>query len=191
MLILASASPRRAELLRIAGIPFETFAVDVDESPWPGESPEAHVRRLARVKAEAAAVGRPSETVLGADTVVVVDDEILGKPRTAADASAMLRRLSGRDHQVLTGVAVVKPVDATAALDGRTVVEVERTRVWFSALTDEEIRWYVASAEPMDKAGSYAIQGLGSRFVERIDGSYTNVVGLPVALVYRLLTTVF
>jgi nucleoside triphosphate pyrophosphatase len=182
MLILASASPRRAELLRAAGIAFETLAMDIDESALPGESPEAHVRRLAEAKAGAAAAVRPSATVLGADTVVVVDDHILGKPRSAADAAAMLRRLSGREHLVLTGVAVVRPAG--------TAVEIERTRVWFSALTDEEIRAYIASGEPMDKAGAYAIQGLASRFVARIEGSYTNVVGLPVALVYRLLTTV-
>jgi septum formation protein len=183
MLILASASPRRAELLRAAGIPFETLPMDVDETVQPGESAETHVRRLAEAKAVAAAAQRSSETIVGADTVVVVDGRILGKPRSTADAVAMLRLLAGREHEVLTGVAVV-------GSGGAVAVEVERTRVWFTALTDDEIDWYVASGEPMDKAGAYAIQGLASRFVFRVDGSYTNVVGLPVALVYRLLTTV-
>jgi septum formation protein len=178
MLILASASPRRAELLRAAGIQFETLPVDIDETPLPDERPEAHVRRLAEQKARAALVHRPNATVLGADTVVVVDDRILGKPRDAGDASRMLRLLAGREHHVLTGVCLVRDV---------AVVDLSCTRVWFSALGEHEIAWYVGSGEPMDKAGAYAIQGLASRFVERIDGSYSNVVGLPVALIYKLL----
>lgn len=178
-LVLASASPRRSELLRAAGIAFEALAVDIDETPLADERPEAHVRRLAEQKARTAYARRPDAAVLGADTTVVVDDRILGKPRDADDAAAMLRLLSGREHQVLTAVCVI-----TAA----AVVEVACTRVWFSTLSDQEIAWYVASGEPMDKAGAYAIQGLASRFVTRIEGSYSNVVGLPVDLVYRLLT---
>ena len=182
MLILASASPRRAELLRAAGIRFEILPTNIDETPVPGESPRAHVQRLAEEKARAACSQRPAAIALGADTVVVVDDRMLGKPRDEADAAAMLRLLSGRDHQVLTGVAVVTPAVA------RTAVDV--TIVRFATLTEEEIEQYVLSREPMDKAGAYAIQGLASRFVERIEGSYSNVVGLPVALVYRLLDAV-
>jgi septum formation protein len=182
MLILASASPRRAELLRAAAIAFETLAVHIDEAPLADELPEPHVRRLAEAKARAASARRPGAIVLGADTVVVADDRILGKPRDAVDAARMLSLLAGREHEVLTGVCLVT---ADAA-----IVEVERSRVWFSPLNAEEIAWYVASGEPMDKAGAYAIQGLASRFVERIEGSYSNVVGLPVALVYRLLSTV-
>lgn len=180
MLVLASESPRRADLLKAAGLSFEVLSVPVDETPWERETPDAHVRRLAEAKARAVAARRPDAVVLGADTVVVVDGRILGKPVDAADAASMLRSLSGRDHEVLTGVCVV----------GRGLtptVEVACTRVWFSALSEGEIDRYVRSGEPMDKAGAYAIQGLGSRFVERIDGSYSNVVGLPVALVYRLL----
>jgi septum formation protein len=191
MLILASASPRRAKLLRAAGLEFEVLAVDVDETPLPGEPPEAHVRRLAEEKARAAFEGRPDAVVLGADTVVVVDDRILGKPRDAEDAAAMLRNLSGRSHEVLTGVAVLAPAGLNAGLKAgghrRLAVDVESTRVWFSPLTNDEIAWYVGTGEPMDKAGGYAIQGLASRFIDRIDGSYSNVVGLPVALVYRLI----
>ena len=183
MLILASASPRRAELLRAAGIMFEAVPANIDETPLAGEAPHAHVLRLAEEKARAAAAQRPEAVVLGADTVVVVGDRMLGKPRDQADAAAMLQMLSGREHQVLTGVTLVSP---TAVKTG-----VDVTNVQFARLTDTEIAWYVASGEPMDKAGAYAIQGLASRFVDRIDGSYSNVVGLPVPLVYRLLKTVF
>ena len=200
MLILASASPRRAELLRAARIAFETRAVDIDETALPDESPEAHVRRLAEEKARAVHAKRRDAVVLGADTVVVVADQILGKPRDEEDAVRMLRMLSGRAHDVLTGVAVIPPAGSKTgrSRDGRSkgprskglAVEVDRTRVWFSQLTDDEIAWYVAAREPMDKAGAYAIQGFASRFIERIEGSYTNVVGLPVALVYRLLNAV-
>jgi septum formation protein len=179
MLILASASPRRAELLRAAGIEFETLPVDIDETALPDETPEALVRRLAEEKARAASARRPGAVVLGADTVVVIGGRILGKPRDEADAAAMLRMLSGREHQVLTGVAVTTSAVARSAVDV--------TIVQFATLTEEEIAGYVLSREPMDKAGAYAIQGLASRFVDRIEGSYSNVVGLPVALVYRLL----
>jgi septum formation protein len=179
MLILASSSPRRAELLAAAGIEFETVAVDVDESLQRLEPPGDHVRRLAREKAEAAYAQHPGRVALGADTIVLVGGEMMGKPRDAADATRMLRLLSGREHEVLTGVALVSRRGA--------VIEVARTRVWVNPLTDAEIADYVATGEPLDKAGAYGIQGLGSKFIDRIQGSYSNVVGLPVALVYRLL----
>ncbi len=178
-LILASGSPRRAELLRAAGIPFEACAADVDETPWENELPEAHVRRLATAKAEVVSAVKPDRTVLAADTIVVVDGHILGKPRDAEDATRMLQMLNGARHTVLTGVAVVA--------EGTTRVALESTDVWFARLSQDEIAAYVASGEPMDKAGAYAVQGQASRFVERIDGMYSNVVGLPVARVYRML----
>ena len=177
MLILASASPRRAELLAAAGFAFEVAPQDVDETPRNGESAEAYVLRIAWEKVHSAR-RKSGAVVIGADTAVVVDDVILGKPASREAAAGMLKRLSGRSHEVLTGVAV----------GGREEVgEVARTAVRFLPLTEAEIAWYVASGEPLDKAGGYAIQGLASRFVERIDGSYSNVVGLPMALVYRLL----
>lgn len=178
-LVLASASPRRAELLTAAGIPFEVVVANVDETPLVAEAPEPHVRRLAESKARAVAARCPGAVVLGADTVVVVDGRLLGKPADAAGARAMLLELSGKTHEVVTGVTVVTP--------SAVRTEVESTRVRFARLTGQEIAWYVASGEPMDKAGAYAIQGLASRFVEAIEGSYSNVVGLPVALVYRML----
>ncbi len=178
-LILASRSPRRAELLVAAGIAFEVLAADVDETPHPGEAPEAYVERLAIEKARAVLALRPDASVLGADTTVVIDGLILGKPADAAEATAMLRRLRGRVHEVFTGVALVRA--------GRVDSAVERTRVWFDPMTDEDISWYVASGEPVDRAGAYAIQGLASRFIPRIEGSYANVVGLPVAVVSSIL----
>ena len=174
--VLASGSPRRAELLRAAGIEFEVIVADIDERVHPGEAPAAYVARLAAEKARAVAGQAAGRPVLAADTAVVVDHDILGKPIDAADARRMLRRLSGRAHQVMTGVCV----------DG--VTRVETTTVEFASLSDAEIDWYVASGEPMDKAGAYAIQGLASRFVTRIAGSYSNVVGLPIAPVYAILT---
>ena len=190
-IILASASPRRAELLRAAAIPFETDASDVDETRRPGELPDPYVRRLAEEKARAVAPKHPDRVVLAADTVVVVDGDVLGKPQDAADAVRMLALLSGRTHSVLTGVCVVKagglPAEAPQARRG-VQVDVAETRVEFAPLSRADIEWYVASREPMDKAGAYAIQGLGSRFVTRIEGSYSNVVGLPVALVARMCT---
>jgi septum formation protein len=179
MLLLASASPRRAVLLKAAGIPFDVLASRVDEVVLPGEEPTNHVRRLALAKAQAVAALRPGALVLGADTVVVVDGVIFGKPRDQEEASGMLRALSARAHDVYTGVALVAKATAPR-------VDVAWTRVWFSSLSDADIEWYVQSGEPMDKAGAYAIQGLGSRFVDRLDGSYSNVVGLPVSLVWRL-----
>jgi septum formation protein len=178
-LVLASASPRRADLLRSAGFVFEVRAVELDESVRPGEGAEDYVRRLAVGKAETGSdPSRRDEIVLGADTTVVIDGDILGKPRDDDDAAAMLRQLAGRAHDVLTGVALRH--------GGRTVSAIACTVVHFAHLTEEDLAWYVASGEPRDKAGAYGIQGLASRFIERIDGSYTNVVGLPVALVTRL-----
>jgi len=180
--VLASASPRRAELLRAAGIEFDVMPADVDETLDVEESPDGYVRRIAQTKAEVIAARLPGRTVLAADTVVLVDNTILGKPADHADAQRMLRLLSGRGHVVLTGVCLINP----NAASGRVQTLTTRTTVRFASLTDAEIDRYVASGEPMDKAGAYAIQGLASRFVTAIEGSYSNVVGLPVALVYDL-----
>jgi len=179
-LILASGSPRRAELLRAAGYAFDVAAADVDESPRGGESPSLYVRRLAAEKSAAVSAKAPAGAiVLGADTTVVVDDAILAKPRDDVDASAMLRRLSGRRHDVITGVSL-----RCGAFE---IGRVESTAVVFAPLTDDEIAWYVGTGEGRDKAGAYAIQGYASRFIPRIEGSYSNVVGLPVACVRELL----
>jgi len=192
-LVLASASPRRAALLRAAGFAFEKLPVELDESVGTGEPPREYVRRLAMEKSaralamvagtEPAKAGHsPREddalVVLGADTVVVIDGEILGKPLEDRDAASMLRRLSGRWHQVMTGISLRSRTRET----GR----VEVTTVEFSQLSDADLAWYVGSGEGRDKAGAYAIQGLASRFIPRIDGSYSNVVGLPVAAVHDL-----
>ena len=178
-LVLASASPRRRELLATAGITFDVDAVDVDERQLAGEAAPAYVDRLARLKASTGASRHPDRVVLGADTAVVVDDVVFGKPSDDADARRMLRLLQGRAHEVLTGVAV--------AWRGRLRSRVECTSVWMASQTDEEIAAYVATGEPAGKAGAYAIQGLGSRFIPRIAGSYANVVGLPVAAVLEIL----
>jgi septum formation protein len=175
-LILASQSPRRRELLAIAGFHFSVRVKPVEEVLGAAEDPVAYVRRLARAKAEAS-WERPGEIILGADTTVVIDDQVLEKPDDAADASAMLRLLSGRDHTVITGICLLH--------DGGVIVDHSSTLVRFAPLTDSEIAEYVASREPMDKAGAYAIQGLASKFVERVDGCYFNVMGLPLSLVYR------
>ena len=178
-IVLASRSPRRSELLAAAGISLEVLAADIDETPHTNEAPEAYVERLAIEKASAVLALRPGTTVIGADTTVVIDGQILGKPADAQDATDMLRLLQGRAHDVFTGVAVASASGVLAA--------VAHTRVWFRVMTDEDISWYVASGQPMDKAGAYGIQGLASRFIDRIDGSYTNVVGLPVAVVFSIL----
>jgi len=192
MLVLASASPRRQELLRNAGIPFVVQPTDIPEAPQAGESPRACAERLAREKALAVFHDRPHDIILGADTIVIVDSQILGKPRDPADAVRMLRLLSGRSHHVITGVCLVGPrselrtenqVPTTAFEDTRS----ETTLVTVNVLSDEEIQAYVATSEPMDKAGAYAIQGMASRWISRIEGDYFNVVGLPVSLVYRML----
>jgi len=190
-IVLASASPRRAELLRAAGYTFDTLAVDLDEQVRPGETPEQYVERLASEKS-ASALGRLTQSaatapdddvvMLGADTAVVIDGTILGKPRDDRDAASMLERLSGRTHRVLTAVSVRSRVGESR--------RVESTAVEFKLLSAGEITWYVASGEGRDKAGAYAIQGLASRFIPRIDGSYSNVVGLPMAAVHELVAEI-
>ena len=177
-LILASRSPRRSELLAAAGIEFKVRTADIDETPRPGEDPLEYVLRLAEEKARAVRCEH-DETVLAADTTVVLSGEILGKPCDAADAARMLSALSERRHEVVTGVCIRNRE--------RMLCEAAATSVWFAPMTAEEIAEYVASGEPMDKAGAYGIQGLASRYVERIEGSYSNVVGLPVGMVYRML----
>jgi len=184
-LILASASPRRAEILRNAGIKFEIRKTDVDESRLVDEVPGDYVRRLALAKAQSAAakyLAPVDETlILGADTVVVVNADILGKPVSQDDARSMLRRLSGRVHEVHTGLALLR----SSGEEQRVVEEV--TRVHFASLTDREIENYIATGEPFDKAGAYAIQGIGGRYVTRIEGCYFNVMGLPLARLWSLL----
>jgi septum formation protein len=197
-LILASASPRRAELLRSAGFAFDVLPVDVDERGAAGEAPEAYVLRLAMEKARRALerLGEqgsgeaghyqdgesPALAVLGADTAVVADGKILGKPRDDADATTMIRRLAGRTHRVLTGVSLLAR--------GIERHQVEVTAVEFLPMSDADIRWYVESGEGRDKAGGYAIQGLAARFIPRIQGSYSNVVGLPITAVHQLVAEI-
>jgi nucleoside triphosphate pyrophosphatase len=186
MLVLASASPRRQDLLHSAHISFMVQPTDIDETPHPGESSRECAERLAQEKALAVWRLRPQDVVLGADTIVVVDDVILGKPANAEDAARMLRLLSGRIHQVITGVCLVHP--NKPGIENRELrTASETTLVTMTELSDNEIREYVATGEPMDKAGAYAIQGMASRWIPRIEGDYSNVVGLPVALVYRML----
>jgi septum formation protein len=180
--LLASASPRRRELLRRAGFDFDVQPSHIVEEIQRGERPEEFARRVAREKAmHVAASSPPGSFVLGADTVVVIDGETLGKPSDPSDATRMLRLLSGRTHQVHTGICLVRAPDEIVALKHET------TLVTFRELDEEEIRSYVESGEPLDKAGAYAIQGLTSKFVTRISGCYSNVVGLPVALVCEIL----
>jgi septum formation protein len=181
MLILASASPRRQELLRKACIPFTVEPADIDESPRAGEGARECAERLAREKALAVFRSHPQNYVLGADTIVVVDDTILGKPRDADDAARMLRLLSGRTHAVITGVYLAGPTAGEPRATSAT------TFVTLCEISDHEIRAYVATGEPMDKAGAYGIQGIASRWIPRIEGDYSNVVGLPVARVYVML----
>jgi septum formation protein len=175
-LILASQSPRRSELLRTAGIPFRVRVRPVEEKRGTGEAPLDYAMRLAREKAEAAWEGA-DEIVLGADTIVVLGERVLEKPSDSADARSMLKALSGREHTVITGICLRHP--------GGAIADSESTLVRFTMLEPAEIDAYVASGEPMDKAGAYAIQGLASKFVERVEGCYFNVMGLPVARVYR------
>jgi septum formation protein len=176
-LILASQSPRRSELLETAGLPFTVRSRPVAEVRAPGEDPREYVIRLARAKADAAWQGAGEEVVLGADTVVVLDERVLEKPADAADARAMLQSLSGRTHVVITGICLRHASGA--------VVDIASTKVRFAKLEDREIGEYIDTGEPMDKAGAYAIQGLASKFVEHVEGCYFNVIGLPLALVYR------
>jgi septum formation protein len=181
-LILASASPRRAEILTAVGWKFEKQIADIDETELPGEKPEDYVRRLAREKAVAVAKKHTDALVLGADTIVVIEDEIVGKPKDLTDARRMLKMLSGNWHEVLTGVALVK----VAAGNFQTKVRMQRTRVKFAKLADAEIEFLVEHGEPLDKAGAYAVQAQAALFIEQIEGDYWNVVGLPVNLVYEL-----
>jgi septum formation protein len=179
-LLLASASPRRAALLAAAGFAFDVLPVDIDESIIPGEPVEAYVVRVAIEKAATAARLRPGAVVIGADTTVVAPDgAILGKPADEREAAEWMTRLAGRPHRVLTGVAIAR--------GGRQLSAFAQTTVHVLPLTPDEIAWYVATGEGRDKAGAYAVQGLASRFIERIDGSYANVVGLPISTVCRLL----
>ena len=177
--VLASSSPRRHELLRLIGVEHDVVPADVDESHAPGEKPDAHAERLARTKAEAVAANRPQSLVIGADTIVVVDERILGKPRDVADAARMLRLLSNRTHVVMTAVAV--------SLAGRTLSLVEKVTVTFRELSDDEIARYIATGEPMDKAGAYGIQGYGATIVRRIEGDYFAVMGLSLVRLVELM----
>lgn len=193
MLVLASASPRRQELLRNAAIPFLTQPTGIPEIPRAGELPRDFAERLAREKAQAVFSERQDDFVLGADTIVVVDRQILGKPQDSADAARILRMLSGRIHEVITAVCLAGPGQHKSETGNREIgtaffdVCSESTMVTMSDLSDEDIHSYVATGEPMDKAGAYAIQGVASRWITRIEGDYCNVVGLPVALVWKML----
>ena len=177
-LILASGSPRRSEILNSVGWSFTKVVPGVDESEREGESPSEYVRRLAREKAEAVAASHPGEIVLAADTTVVIDEQIIGKPTDEVDARRMLRMLSGKWHEVLTGIAVAK--------NGDVKVGIQSTRVKFAAMTEAEIDFLVDKGDPLDKAGAYAVQAQAALFIEGIEGDYWNVVGLPVRLVYEM-----
>ncbi len=179
-LILASRSPRRAEILKAVGWPFEVRPANIDETRRESEDAITYVKRLATEKARAVANQHASGLVLGADTIVLVDDEILGQPRDAEAARRMLKLLSGRWHEVLTGVALLR------APGNQPIIDHETTRVRFAEMTAQEIDWYVGTGEPMDKAGAYGIQGGAAMFIEEIQGDYFNIVGLPIRLVYEL-----
>jgi len=178
-LILASSSPRRKELLDAVKWPFQVIVVGVDESVHPDEDPASYVQRLARSKAEAVAARVTTGLILGADTTVVIDGEILGQPADDHDARRMLQLLNGKWHEVLTGMAVVR-------VGGETRVDYETTRVRFAEMTENEIDWYVATGEPRGKAGAYGIQGAAGLFIKEIQGDYFNIVGLPIRLLYEL-----
>jgi len=178
-IVLASGSPRRHQLLDILGIAHDVDPSAIQEASLPGETAETTATRLARDKALDVSQRHPGRWVLGADTLVVVDDRVLGKPESAADAESMLSRLQGRDHRVVTAVALVR--------DGRVHERQDVTRVWFRRVTPEQIRAYVATGEPLDKAGAYGVQGFGAALVERIDGDFFGVMGLPLRLVVELL----
>ncbi len=181
-LILASASPRRRELLAQIGLSFTVVTADIDETPLPGEEHAGYTLRLAEAKARAVLAQHPGAVVIGADTIVTLDGELLGKPRDAADAERMLRLLQGRAHQVTTSVAVLTGSD--------TQVAAETTDVYFAPMDGEAIRRYIATGEPMDKAGAYGIQGYAAQWIPRIEGDYSNVVGLPLAGLAALLKRV-
>ena len=176
--MLASASPRRKELLGFTGLDFETWTSDVDETPRVGEAPAEFCQRLSLEKARAGCQEHPGALIIAADTIVVLENQILGKPIDAEQAKTYLHSLSGRTHAVMTGYTIIDTPG------GRRITRVVSTAVCFKPMTKAEIDWYVASGEPMDKAGAYAIQGSGGLFIERIDGSHSNVVGLPLAEIY-------
>jgi septum formation protein len=178
-LVLASGSPRRAEIMRSIGWEFEKDVPDIDERELPNESPEAYVQRLAAEKTAAVAAKHPDAIVLGADTTVVINDQIIGKPIDLVDARRMIGMLAGNWHEVLTGVAVVRA--------GNTSIGLQRTSVKFAAMTEKEIDFLVEKGDPLDKAGAYAVQAQAALFIEAIEGDYWNVVGLPVNLVYRMI----
>jgi len=182
-LILASGSPRRAEILAAVGWEFEKEAADVDETEFPGEKPDDYVRRLAKTKAETVAANHENAFVLGADTIVVIDNQIIGKPKDFDDARRMLKMLSGNWHEVLTGIALIK----VSERNFETKVDMQRTRVKFAEMNDAEIEFLVEKGEPLDKAGAYAVQAQAALFIEEIAGDYWNVVGLPINLVYHLM----
>ncbi|HVF29316.1 MAG TPA: Maf family protein [Pyrinomonadaceae bacterium] len=177
-LILASGSPRRSEIMNSVGWPFTKDVPDIDESERDGESAADYVRRLAKEKAEAVAGSHPGAIVLAADTTVVIDGRIIGKPADQADARRMIRMLSGKWHEVLTGVAVSR--------DGKLDVDLQSTRVKFAEMNDAEVQFLVEKGDPLDKAGAYAVQAQAALFIEGIEGDYWNVVGLPISLVYRM-----
>ena len=186
-LILASGSPRRAEILTSVGWEFTKDSADIDETELPGESPEDYVQRLAREKAGAVAERYEDALVLGADTTVLIDHQIIGKPADLTDAKRMLKMLSGNWHEVLTGVALVKVQSPKPKVPSqKTVVGLQRTRVKFAVMSDEEIEFLAEKGEPLDKAGAYAVQAQAALFIEGIEGDYWNVVGLPIHLVYEL-----
>lgn len=186
-LILASSSPRRAEILRAVGWEFTKDAADIDEAELPSETPEDYVRRLAREKAEAVAEKYANAIILGADTIVLINNKIVGKPKDLTGARRMLKSLSGNWHEVLTGVAIVMKNEIGKMPNAESIVDLERTRVKFAPMNDAEIEFLVEKGAPLDKAGAYAVQAQAALFIERIDGDYWNVVGLPVNLIYRLM----
>lgn len=182
-LLLASASSRRKELLELIGVLFQSASMDIDESVGENEAPAEYVLRLAREKAQAGIKAFPDKVVLAADTTVLVEGDILGKPENEQQARDMLRQLSGSKHQVLTGIAVAKQIEGALRIESQVVL----TDVYFSMMNEQQIEQYIKTGEPMDKAGAYGIQGKAALFVERIEGSYSNVVGLPLAETGKLL----
>jgi septum formation protein len=195
LLILASSSPRRQELLHEIGVPFQVHAANINEGQMPDEAPIAYALRLAREKAQAVSARYPQSYVLGADTIVVLNGEVLGKPIDQADAARMLRLLSGRAHEVTTAVSLIAPsavspstvAPLTVAPGTLAETRASTTKVYFREIAEAEIQQYVAGGEPMDKAGAYAIQGGASRWTDRIEGEFSNVVGLPLSLVTEML----
>jgi septum formation protein len=185
-LILASGSPRRAEILRFVGWEFEKNVADVDEKEFFGEKPEDYVQRLAMAKAETVAANYENALILGADTIVVINTQIVGKPKDLDDARRMLKLLSGRWHEVFTGVALVKKEEK---ITPKSVADLQKTRVKFAELSAAEIRLLIEKGEPLDKAGAYAVQAQAALFIEEIQGDYWNVVGLPINLVYKLVNS--